>query len=336
MKKIIITLFLALSIALLSIPAFAAGDSDIKYSDISGHWAKEAILKYGYSDIFTLKDGKFNPGRQITRGEFVRTLHKALDIKIKYIKAPDITEFFNDVSNEEPGSADLYDLVSAGIIDRKGSFKLSNTLPRDEMVHYIINALKDVTGGNYAIIKMMPAPFADDDKITAAYKNDIIEAILLKIVYGSGNNMFYPQAAATRAETVTFVQRLMTTIDKFKVKAEIKPSFEVNSLGITMKISIANVSDKSLVFSHSSGQKYDFTLLDSNGKELYRWSDGRFFTMMLTSTTIEAGKTVEFDELLEQSVYNRIKDRVKYMKAYVIGKSDDFGINTDGYQIEVN
>lgn len=336
MKKIIITLFLAFSIALFSIPAFAAQDSDIKYSDISGHWAKTAILEYGYTDIFALKDGKFNPSRQITRGEFVRMLHKALDIKIKYIKAPDITELFNDVKNDELGSTDLYDLVSAGIIDRKGSFKLSSTLPRDEMVHYTINALKDATGGNYAVIKMMPAPFNDDDKITVAYKNDLIEAVLLKIVYGSGNNMFYPQAAASRAEAVTFIQRLMVTIDKFKVKAEIKPSFEVNSSGLIMKVSITNVSDKSIVFNHSSGQKYDFTLLDSSGKELYRWSDGKFFTMMLTSTTIEAGKTVEFKELLEPAVYNGIKDRVKYMKAYIIGNSDDFGINPDGYLIEVN
>ncbi len=336
MKKTFLSLFLALSIALFSIPAFAAQDSDIKYNDISGHWAKTAILEYGYTDVFALKDGKFNPGRQITRGEFVRMLHKALDIKIKYIKAPDITEFFNDVNNEEPGSADLYDLVSVGIIDRKGSFKLSSTLPRDEMVHYIINALKDVTGGNYAVIKMMPAPFGDDNEITAAYKNDIIEAVLLKIVYGSGNNMFYPKAAASRAEAVTFIQRLMTTIDKFKVKAEIKPSFEMNSSGLTMKVSITNVSDKPIVFNHSSGQKFDFTLLDSNGKELYRWSDGRFFTMMLTSTTIEAGKTVEFSELLEQGTFGGIKDRVKYMKAYIVGNSDDFGINPDGYLIEVN
>jgi hypothetical protein len=207
-----------------------------RFTDISKHWAKSSIEKYANIGAFAGEGGRFLPEKEITRGEFVMMLHKALDIKIKYFKAPDIKEFFNDVSNEDPCASNLYDLVVSNVIDHKGSFKPNEALPRDEMVHYIINALKNITGGNYAVIKMMPAPFADDDRITPEYKNDIVEAVLLKIVNGKGNNMFYPQSGCTRAESAVAIDRLMNTAKKFNINLEVVPSAERDNNSLKLKV----------------------------------------------------------------------------------------------------
>ncbi len=341
MKKLIIASVLTLSMTLTaSLPVFVKAAPDIPaagtgFNDISGHWAEGAIEKYADRAVFSGQDGKFQPDKAITRSEFVLMLHKALDIKIKYAKTPDIKEFFEDVENQDAGARELYDLVVSDTIDRKGLFKPKEALPRDEMVHYVINALKNVTGGNYAIIKMMPAPFADDDRITPAYKNDIVEAVLLKIINGKGGNMLYPQNGSTRAEAAVVIDRLMKTIASFKEDVEVKPSVETDGSSLKLKLSITNNSGEQITINHSSGQKYDFALLDAERNSLYRWSADKMFIAALTTTTIGAGETAEFTEELSGDFYNGIKDRVAYMTAYITGDSSAFNVNPEGYEVPV-
>ncbi|RCX13185.1 S-layer family protein [Anaerobacterium chartisolvens] len=340
MKKRITIFIIALTVILSNLSVFAASDLIIgknasAFTDISGHWAQSAIETYADPDIFADGEGSFLPGKAITRLEFAIILHTALDIKIKYLKEPDIKEFFDDVSNEDIGSSQLYDLAAAGIIDRKNSFGPNEVLPRDEMVHYIINALKDMTGGNYAIILMMPEPFDDDSKISPEYKNDITEAMLLKLIYGRGRNMFYPDSPATRAEGAIVVQRLANTAASFKEDVDVVPSVEVSDSGLTMKLSIANHSGKPVTINHSSGQKYDFTLMDSDRNIIYRWSADKSFIAALTTTVIEDGDTLEFSSVLEGADYSVIKNSIKYMAAYITGQSHDFEINMEGYELGI-
>ncbi|MCX7711136.1 MAG: BsuPI-related putative proteinase inhibitor [Clostridia bacterium] len=335
MKKTVITMILASTMALNTVSVFATGITAqrIKYMDINGHWAEAAMNKYAGTNIFSVKDGKVFPDKTITRMEFVQMLHQALDIKIKYFKAPDIKEFYSDVINEDAGAMALYDLVVSDTIDAKGVFKPHQELPRDEMVHYIINALKNVTGGNYALIKMMPAPFDDDDKITSIYKNDIVEAVLLKIVNGKNGNMFYPLNGSTRAEAAVVIERLMTVLEKLNAEVVVKPSAEIKENSLELKLTITNLSKEPVVIQHTSGQKYDFALLDADRNVIYRWSADKLFLMAETTTLIEAEKTVEFTETLNEELYAGIKDHLKYMTAYIVGDSDSFKNNSLGYEL---
>ncbi len=340
MKKRIAVFIMALTVMLSSLSAFAAGELVVcknspAFSDISGHWAQSAIERYADPGIFAGDDGEFLPGKAITRLEFAVILHTALDIKIKYFKEPDIKEFFDDVSNEDIGSSQLYDLAAAGIVDRKNSFGPNEVLPRDEMVHYIINALKDMAGGNYALIQIMPEPFDDDSKISPEYKNDITEAMILKLIYGRGRNMFRPDAPATRAEAAIIVQRLTNTAASLKTTVDVVPSAQISDSGLTMKLSVTNHSGRPVTINHSSGQKYDFALMDSGRNVIYRWSEDKDFTMALTTTVIEEGETLEFSDSLEGAVYSEIKDSIKYMTAYIAGRSQDFEINAEGYELRI-
>lgn len=115
----------------------------------------------------------------------------------------------------------------------------------------------------------------------------------------------------------------------------VKPNATLTKDSIEMKLSIINNTKKAIVINHLSGQKFDFELLDENNNILYRWSDNKAFTMALTSTTIEPGKTLEFSDTLSGETYADIRDKIIYLKAYITGTSDDFKIYNDGYEIKV-
>jgi len=102
-----------------------------------------------------------------------------------------------------------------------------------------------------------------------------------------------------------------------------------------MKLKLKNTSDGDITINHSSGQKFDFKLLDKNKEILYTWSADKGFIGVLTETVIDAGKTVEFEEKLDMENYKDVIGKAKYLKAYIVGTSEDCDIEKDGYEIEI-
>lgn len=348
MKMNVFALIIAVVMLFTTMPVMATGNrDDIKikkdnqptadiYDDISDCWCKEAVEKFDYTDIFSKSDGKFYPNKKITRMEFVRILHKVLDININYFAATDIKDFFDDVENDDTGAGNLYDLVITGIIDKRSSFAPDKQLDRDEMIHYIINSLKYKTNGEYALIKMMPAPFDDDDMIKPEYKNDVIEAVLLKLIYGRGNNMLFPDQAATRAESAAVAARLADLLKTLNTGVEAVTTAAVTDGGLKMSIVIKNNTDNAVTINHNSGRRYDFIISDANGDILYQWSANKRFTSALTTTTIYAGESIEFTDELNSETYKSIKKDITKITAYIDGTSESFIIKADGYEMFIN
>ena len=333
MKKILLAAFIIISLMLTAVPitALAAPEPGFAYSDISGAWFTDAASEYGYPEIFKDSSGKFSPDRPITRIEFVRVLHKALGISINYFAAPDITDSFSDMKNTDTGANALIDLVTAGIIQNGGSFNPDKQLERELMIHWTIKALDYKTGGDYAMIMLMPAPFDDDPDISDAYKNDIIKSVILKLVNGRGNNMLFPKECATRAEAVTIVSRLLPLLDSLSADVEvIATSWLVKGGALTMSLTIENNTDKTVTLNHTSGQKYDFKLFDAAGSNVYTWSADKMFIAALTSTELKAGEKIEFTDTLDSTAYPAIST-AETMTAFIVGTSDDFTINENGY-----
>lgn len=339
MKKALLSLALVISMLLGVSPVFAmAADnnenqvisSQERYKDISGAWYEAAVNSYGYEEIFSNGDGNFYPSQGITRMEFVRLLHKALDININYFAETDISDYFDDVKNSDAGAGDLYDLVTTGIIDRAESFKPDSQLSREEMIHYIMEALFYATGGNYAIIELMPAPFDDDAQLDSEYKDEVYKAVVIKLIYGRGDNMLYPKQGATRAEAVTVADRLLSLLDSYS-QIRISATAQEENGGLKMTLTIQNNSDNTITINHTSGQKYDFKIFDSTGESLYTWSADKMFIAALSTTEIKAGEKVEYTETLDSAAYSPIKAKASSVKAYIVGTSESFSIDQDGY-----
>lgn len=348
MKRIIFVIIMIVTMLVGTLPVAALNASAIpisalnstgtpisafSYKDISGHWAEKAIVKYADPKLFSDSAGNFAPNKIINRTEFVLMLHKALGIQINYFAATNINEFYSDVKNGDSVASPLYDLRISNIIDDQNTFRPLDQLTREEMIHYTIMALKSRTGGNYALILMMPAPFADDAKIAAKYKNDVVEAVLLQLVYGRGNNMLYPKAYATRAEAMFLTDRLVNKIADLSSGIDIKPQAIVQNDSLIMKLGIKNNSAVPVTIDYSSGQRFDIQLLDTNKEILYTWSADKSFILMLSSETLNPGQALNFTETLDASVFESLRASAAYMTVYVTGTSKDFSINPNGYTI---
>lgn len=343
MKKTISGVILAGVILLSSTFTFAQatatrteGALTVKFTDISGHWSKIAVQKLTEKGVIPFDQDKFIPGKAITRSEFFVMLHKALDIQIAYLIAPNIKDYFVDVKQDETHASALIDLVTANILDDgEKTFNPDATLTREQMIHYIMNAYKYKLGDNFAYIKIKGGFFTDHSEIAPIYSGDVDYAAYSKLIVGAGKNLFCPKNNTTRAEAVVVISKLADLVQKQDSEVVIAPSVLAKEDSLEMRLSITNNSENSVILNHSSGQKFDFVLLDADRNELYRWSEGKAFTMMLTSSNIEAGKSIEYSAIIDTDQYKVIKDKIVYLKAFVIGSSDSFYINNNGYELKL-
>jgi hypothetical protein len=337
MKKIFLVTLIISVIILTVIPAVAFGQSisGNAYSDLSGKWYAGAAMQYGYPEIFSDESEKFNGDAGITRIQFVRLLHRALNININYFAAPDVSDSFDDMRNTDVGANELIDFATVGIVAGGGSFYPDKPILREEMIHWMMNALSYKTDGKYPMPLMMPAPFSDDSRISDVYRGEIYSSVVLKLVNGRGSNMLFPKDGATRAEAVIVVSRLMLLLGTCESDVLVSASaVSADNGAVTMSLTIHNNTDRSIVISHTSGQKFDFKLFDAKGSNVYTWSADKMFIQVLNETTIGAGEEIVFSDIIDSGANEVIHTAVS-LKAYIVGTSDNFKINLDGYASEV-
>lgn len=66
--------------------------------------------------------------------------------------------------------------------------------------------------------------------------------------------------------------------------------------GIRFALHVTNVSDHAVELDFPSGQTHDFVVVDSIGREVWRWSDGRMFTQALQNKLLGSKETVTYEE----------------------------------------
>ncbi len=334
MKKILLSCLFVLSLLLATAPMAAAApaDSADTYGDIAGAWYEDAARAYAYPEIFADGSGKLDADKDITRIEFVRVLHRALGISIEYFAANDIGDSFDDMKNDDAGANELIDLVTAGIVGAGGSFQPGAPLTREVMISWTVAALDYVTGGDYAMILLLPAPFDDDAQIDPACKDDVVKAVVLQLINGRGGNMLHPKDGATRAEALTVVYRLTGLIETLKDDVTVSAAASEAGGGLTMSLTVRNNTAKAVTIHFTSGQHYDFKLFDGDGESLYTWSADKLFIQELNDTVIEPGQTLTYTAELDGDAYGAIRDDAALLKAFVTGTSDDFEIDGNGYE----
>jgi hypothetical protein len=120
----------------------------------------------------------------------------------------------------------------------------------------------------------------------------------------SDNEAKLPQSARTSvasAPTTPAAPRQqgspLATSQKSPVAAQIHVrSSEAN---IRFSLRVVNTSKKRLEITFPSGQTYDFVVLDSVGREMWRWGSDRMFTQALRNKPLGAGETLDFEETLK-------------------------------------
>ena len=78
----------------------------------------------------------------------------------------------------------------------------------------------------------------------------------------------------------------------------VTPTFtvQVENNALRFALDVTNVSKKNVELTFPDGQTYDFAVVDSNGREVYRWGTGRMFTQSVQNKTIDGGETLHIAE----------------------------------------
>lgn len=153
------------------------------FSDLAGHWAKDAIEDFGLKKLVNAAEGKkFKPDAEMTRKDFLELLTAVTKIKAEQIEA----------SLTEPNRA----------------------ITRQEAAAFTIRAHKqlgksiEVTDAEAATLL---AAFDDSSSIGATAKLDIAAAVKAKLLNGVSDKKLAPAASVTRAQAVTLIKRLEET-----------------------------------------------------------------------------------------------------------------------------
>jgi hypothetical protein len=65
---------------------------------------------------------------------------------------------------------------------------------------------------------------------------------------------------------------------------------------ITFELTVTNSSRRRVELRFPNGRTHDFVVLDSLGREVWRWSEGKMFTQILRNRMISPGETITFAE----------------------------------------
>lgn len=165
----------------------------VSYSDIDNYaWAKEAIISLSDKGIVSgAGDGRFEPGRNITREEFVKMIVLAADIPNE--KA-DIK--FSDVKENDWYYTYVERAVKAGVVNGKSDtlFGAGETLTRQDML-----VIAERAFGKPLNAVRESARFADADKIADYALKSVNKAYAAGLVDGFEDNTFRPYDSCTRA-----------------------------------------------------------------------------------------------------------------------------------------
>lgn len=84
---------------------------------------------------------------------------------------------------------------------------------------------------------------------------------------------------------------------------ELVPSLAVNAADdrIRFALAVENAGSRTLEMHFANGQTHDIVVLDSLGREVWRWAEGRMFTQAHRTRPIAGGDTMRVEEAWDAS-----------------------------------
>jgi hypothetical protein len=79
-------------------------------------------------------------------------------------------------------------------------------------------------------------------------------------------------------------------------KIEAQFDVEVKDHMVRFALGVTNASAKHIQLDFANGQAYDFTVVDSLGRKVWRWSDGRLFTQGVQNKQLSHGESMQARE----------------------------------------
>lgn len=182
----------------------------IKFSDVSNHWAKDAVNDMGSRLIVNgVGNGNYDPDSDITRAEFATIIIRALGLKAGIGENK-----FCDVRSTDWYCGYIEAAASYGIIlgYSDGTFGPSDKITREQAMIMIERAMR-LTGLNLTLtdseIASLLYSYTDASDASSYAKISIAACLKAGVILGKGSDSIAPKDHITRAEVAVIVQRLL-------------------------------------------------------------------------------------------------------------------------------
>lgn len=196
-RKILAALLtLVMVFSLLSVSAWA---EETTYSDVAGHWAQAAILRWSDYGVLQGSEGKFSPDGTLTRGQMAVILSRLLNLPA----AP--SAGFTDVAPDAWYADGINRCAAAGILQgSEGKAMPEDPITREQAMVMLCRALGIAAEDVGAL-----AGFSDLSLVSDYARPYVAALVKAGVVKGDANGLLNPLSKITRAEIVTMVDRLV-------------------------------------------------------------------------------------------------------------------------------
>jgi hypothetical protein len=99
-------------------------------------------------------------------------------------------------------------------------------------------------------------------------------------------------ASVVKAEAPTKKKRAQQNVTKVTGSFAVR----VEPHALAFDLAVTNAGKKNVELAFPDGQTHDFTVIDSTGREVYRWGRGRMFTQSLQYKELDGGDTLHVAE----------------------------------------
>ena len=152
-----------------------------------------------------ITETKYEPNRDITRGEFAGFMTNALGLEKTYKSSK-----FKDVNSSKWYSDGVQTASDYGIISgyEDGTFRPDNKITREEAMSIIARSMKYTkleANSNNSELKR----YKDASNVSDYAKDSVIKCIVSGVVTGRKSDILAPKANITRAEAAAIIQKLL-------------------------------------------------------------------------------------------------------------------------------
>lgn len=177
---------------------------------------------------------------------------------------------------------------------------------REALVHELVTIWADITGQDLyriPVIKMLI--YEDTAEIKPEYYHSIVIAYMQGIARGKERGKFRPADELSYGELATMIYNTDLAIKReLKLKEqkasagrfETRASYELKDGKVIFDFELVNNFPVAKELQFGSGQQFEVVITDERGEEVYRFSDGKFFTMALIYKTIQPGETLKWQD----------------------------------------
>lgn len=182
---------------------FAIFMNQVSFTDVTKHWAKDAIEILAAKEIVNGMSGsRFEPETDLTRAQFTKMLLGAMGISPK----ENVSGVFRDVTASHWSAGWVEAAAELKLVQgADGHFKPDDKLTREQMVVMLIRALGEEKA---ALEYNESVAFKDANSISSWAFGYAALASQMGLVQGS-EGQFLPQNDSTRAQAASVIYRLM-------------------------------------------------------------------------------------------------------------------------------